>query len=84
MVEIQTQEKESPEKKAEDFLAQLKVIGEVSETLKQEVEKLSKRKVNPDSEVGQMVRTIQKLQRALQVQITRLDFTVKDQGGFKQ
>lgn len=85
MVETQTQtQKEmSPEEKAKDFLTQLGVIGQTVDTLQVEVEKLLTKRLNPNTDAGRLVRTIQRLQQILRKDFTSLEFTVKEQGGFR-
>ena len=83
MVEAQVQERKSPEEKAKDFLAQLTVIGEAVETLQKEVEKLLTKRLDPNTDAGRIVSTIQRLQQVLRADFTNLEITVKEQGGFR-
>jgi len=80
---VQVLKQQSSEEKARDFLAQLVVIRGLVDTLDLEVEKLVSKKLDPSSDVGRIVGSIQRLQQILKKDFTRLDFTVKEQGGFR-
>jgi len=73
----------SPEEKAKSFLAQLTVIREAANILQKEVEKLLTKKLDPNTDAGRIVRDIQRLQKVLQRDLTDLEITVKEQGGFR-
>jgi len=74
---------ETPEEKAKSFLAQLRVIREASDTLQREVEKLLTKKLDPNTDAGRIVGDIRRLQQVLQRDLTGLEITVKEQGGFR-
>ena len=80
---VQILKQQSSEGKAKEFLAQLVVIREAIDTLQIEINKLVSKKPDPASDVGRIVETIQRLQQILKRDFTRLDFTVKEQGGFR-
>ena len=82
MVETKTEEIQSPEERAKEFLAQLTIIRGTVDALQEEVEKLLTRRLNPNTDAGRLVKTIQRLQQVLQVDFSTLEITVKQQGGF--
>jgi len=77
------EENQTPEEKAKDFLTQLTVIREAADTLQTEVEKLLTKKIDPNTDAGRIVGDIRRLQQVLQRDLTGLEITVKEQGGFR-
>lgn len=83
MVETQVAKTQSPEEKASDFLVQLGKIGEAADVLQGEIEQLLTKKLDPNTDAGKLVKTLQRLQRVLKVDLTNLEITVREQGGFR-
>jgi len=59
------------------------VIREAVDTLQGEVEKLVSKKLDPNTDAGRIVSSLQRLQQILRRDFSNLEFTVKEQGGFR-